>query len=194
MDEELFEEDVQEEEMDDDLDGEFYHADDLEARLASLSRLQKFKAASQRNTTASDSKHPPRDTQLDDGEVIETMERGEKDAQQEAFETYDFGLEEPDLDPRFAFGLRKPKREKPEYPTLIKLRPDLDPEVDVEALEERRRLGQIRRQAAAKRSAKVSSALFSFTGAWRSAHCIVATASLDLLDSTADPTSEVLRV
>lgn len=92
-----------------------------------------------------------------DMEPLDIVE-GEDEIQtpQGQFTPYSFDLEEPDLDPRYAFGIRKPRKEKPDYPAIIKLRPDLDPEVDEEELEEVKRVSQIRRQTEKKRRSKVS--------------------------------------
>ena len=99
--------------------------------------------------------HP---TDMEDG-LIEDGEPSppqSEQGEQGEFKPYSFDLEEPDLDPRFAFGMRKPRKEKPDYPAIIKLRPDLDPEVDEEELEEVKRVSQIRRQTEKKRRSKVS--------------------------------------
>jgi hypothetical protein len=88
-------------------------------------------------------------------EINEEEPSDESTAQQSEF-NYSFDLEEPDVDPRYAFGIRKPRNEKPDYPAIVKLRPDLDPEVDEEELEEVKRVAGIRRQTEKKRRSKVS--------------------------------------
>ena len=133
--EDSYGEDIEQEtegmEGEEDVDGEAYDADDLEKRIRrmTLDRMKKFKDAAKARTEDQEEELPQED--------------------------YNFNLEEPELDPRVSYGMKKPEKVRPAYPVIIKLKPDLDPEVDADLLEQRRQEGILRRQVAAKRSAKV---------------------------------------
>lgn len=136
-------------------EGEAYKADELESRLKALarSRQAELDRADMDGT--------------DGAEVTSEMqaeEAGATAAAQEAWmdqedldlmgkvEEYSFDLEEPEFDPGH-FGIR---HKRPEYQTVIKLRPELDPELEADEIEEIRRLGAIRRQTERKRRSRVS--------------------------------------
>lgn len=139
-------------------EGEAYRADELESRLGALAR----------------SRQAELDKAAEDGTVGDEMtaedmaqEAGASAATQEAWmdqedvdligkvEEYSFDLEEPEFDPGH-FGIRQ---KRPEYQTVIKLRPELDPELEADEIEEIRRLGAIRRQTERKRRSRVSGRL-----------------------------------
>lgn len=163
-------------EIDSDFNADFYNADQLEARLA---KLEARAEQAEPSTSSSTATTPPRENdtltvenrnnQYDDTpktleeedtleDLMEPIEEGlyePPEVKQKPFGLYDLSLEEPDLGPTQLYGMKKKPRAKSAYPAVIKLRPDLDPIADEEEIEEKRRLGQIRRQGEKKRQLKV---------------------------------------
>jgi hypothetical protein len=137
-------------------EGEAYKADELESRLRALARSRQ--AEIDKAAAAGESGEQKAGEEIVEDGGASQMEQEEWMNQEDMdligkVEEYSFDLEEPEFDPGH-FGIRQ---KRPEYPTVIKLRPELDPELEADEIEEIRRVGAIRRQTERKRRSRVSS-------------------------------------
>lgn len=169
---------ISHEELDEDFNPDFYRADELEARLAQLSARRAALNPSTSSSVVEEAQqsadlgdyqqgdfqrplsHSP--GKIDERPINEGLYRPdnsdmaeEEIRRQKPFGLHDLSLEEPDLGPKNLYGLKKKQGPRPDYPAVIKLRPDLDPVADEEEYEEMRKTRSLRRQTERKRQLKV---------------------------------------